>query len=230
MPHGRIDIWQIRRRAKENPANDLPEPRWPAIAAVLAACVLYAGLPVSLTVGPRWLQLIVVCVLLVPSIISHKRGNHVLNQVIGHIIEAVMTIFMIWSLVLLVRALPLHAESPMILLRSAAALWITNLLVFALWYWRLDAGGPHGRHSRGGYTDGAFLFPRMMSGTHTGTDEKAWSPRFIDYLFIAFNTSTAFSPTDTPVLSRWAKALSMIQSTISLTTTVILAARAVNTL
>ena len=225
-----VGICQISWVETENQPPIPPEPRWPAMVAALAVCILYAGLPASLTVGPRWLQLIIVCVLLVPTIISHRRGHHSLNQLLGHIIEAVMTSFMIWSLVLLVRALPHHTEPPMILLRSAAALWLTNVLVFALWYWRLDGGGPHGRHTRGGYRDGAFLFPQMMGSRRNETDSSTWSPRFIEYLFLAFNTSTAFSPTDTPVLSRWAKALSMIQSGISLAATVILAARAVNTL
>jgi hypothetical protein len=139
---------------------------------------------------------------------------------------------MIASVALLIAALPSHKESPTQLLISAAALWTTNVLVFALWYWRLDAGGPHGRESRSGHPDGAFLFPQMTmppeekiaAGQHT------WSPNFVDYLFIAFNTSTAFSPTDVPVLARWGKVLMMLQSIISLTVIVLLAARAVNIL
>ena len=57
-----------------------------------------------------------------------------------------------------------------------------------------------------------------------------WSPEFLDYLFLAFNTSTAFSPTDTPILDRWAKAMSMLQALLSLTILAILAARAINVL
>ena len=93
-------------------------------------------------------------------------------------------------------------------------------------------GGPHGRDLRVGHPDGAFLFPQMTmpadekvkAGQHT------WSPNFLDYLFVAFNTSTAFSPTDVPVLARWGKVLMMLQSIISLTVLVLLAARAVNIL
>jgi uncharacterized membrane protein len=117
-------------------------------------------------------------------------------------------------------------------LRSAACLWFTNILVFALWYWRLDAGGPHGRDSRFGHPDGAFLFPQMSMPPEAKlkAGEEAWSPNFVDYLFLAFNTSTALSPTDVPVLTRWAKVLMMLQSLISLTVLVLLAARAVNIL
>ena len=119
------------------------------------------------------------------------------------------------------------------LLLSAAALWITNILVFASWYWRLDAGGPRARELRGGgHTDGAFLFPQMTLNPQTrhAMGEQDWSPNFVDYLFLAFNTSTALSPTDSPVLSRWAKLLMMLQSLISLATIALLAARAVNIL
>jgi len=143
-----------------------------------------------------------------------------------------MTLAMIGSLTLLVSRLPMHKESPAELLRAASALWIGNVLVFASWYWRLDAGGPHARDLQESHTDGAFLFPQMTL-THDlrkemGEDD--WKPGFMDYLFLAFNTSTAFSPTDVPVLSRWAKALMMVQAIISLATIALLAARAVNIL
>ena len=117
------------------------------------------------------------------------------------------------------------------LLRSAAALWVTNFLVFASWYWRLDAGGPHARHLRGSHAKGDFLFPQMTLAPDTQMPlDPDWSPGFVDYLFLAFNTSTAFSPTDSPVLARWAKLAMMLQSSISLATLALLAARAVNIL
>ena len=104
---------------------------------------------------------------------------------------------MVFSLGLLIAALPKHKESPVALLQSAAALWIANILVFASWYWRLDAGGPHQRELRGVHSDGAFLFPQMTltPETRRAMGEDTWSPGFVDYLFLAFNTSTAFSPT-----------------------------------
>jgi uncharacterized membrane protein len=134
--------------------------------------------------------------------------------------------------VLLIIALPQHTETPIELLSSAACLWATNVLVFALWYWRLDAGGPHHRDKRAAHTDGAFLFPQMTLSPQARREmgEHEWSPNFFDYLYIAFNTSTAFSPTDTPVLARWGKVLMMLQSVISLTVLALLAARAVNIL
>jgi len=122
--------------------------------------------------------------------------------------------------------------SPPELLASAAALWVSNILVFASWYWRLDAGGPHARDLTPGHTDGAFLFPQMAMHPEAkrAAGEHEWAPTFVDYLFLAFNTSTAFSPTDVPVLSRWAKALMMLQAVISLLVVALVAARAVNIL
>jgi hypothetical protein len=105
-------------------------------------------------------------------------------------------------------------------------------LVFALWYWRLDAGGPYQRDKRPGHSEGAFLFPQMTMSKEALREagQPDWSPNFIDYLFVAFNTSTAFSPTDVPVLARWAKVLMMLQSLLSLLIIALLAGRAVNIL
>jgi hypothetical protein len=209
------------------------EPRWPALLAVLAFGGLYAALPHALLPGgPSWLLLAIVSVLLVPTIISHRTGNHFLNQVLGYVLNSVLTIVMVWSLVLLVEALPRHRETPQQLLRAAAALWIANILVFASWYWHLDAGGPHQRDLSPGHADGAFLFPQMTLPPEAkiAAGEHMWTPNFVDYLFLAFNTSTAFSPTDVPVLSRWAKILMMTQALISLLVLALLAARAVNIL
>jgi hypothetical protein len=152
--------------------------------------------------------------------------------VLGYLISGIITVAMIGSLILLVRALPTKRETPEELLSSAAALWVTNILVFALWYWRLDAGGPNRRDKQYEHTHGAFLFPQMTMTKQAKKEAglQSWSPNFVDYLFLAFNTSTALSPTDVPVLSRWAKLLMMVQATISLAIVVLLAARAVNIL
>jgi hypothetical protein len=136
----------------------------------------------------------------------------------------------IWSLAMLIAGLPGKREPPQELLRSAVALWISNILLFASWYWRLDAGGPHVRDLRASHTEGAFLFPQMTLPPESKLAQQKWKPGFVDYLFLAFNTSTAFSPTDVPVLSRWAKLLMMVQSSVSLSTIAILAARAINIL
>jgi hypothetical protein len=174
---------------------------------------------------------VIVAMLLVLTIVAQVRRSYAVNNISGHLLAGILTLFMVWSLVLLARALPAHTESPVTLLRSAAALWVTNVLVFALWYWRLDAGGPHQRDLRAVHPSGSFLFAQMTFREDDVPPEwKGWSPTFIDYLFLAYNTSTAFSPTDVPVLSRWAKLLTMAQASISLTVVVILAARAVNIL
>ncbi len=144
-------------------------------------------------------------------------------------ISGVVTLALAGSLALLILRLPEKAESASKLLRSATLLWFTNIVVFAIWYWRLDAGGPHHREARGKHTSGAFFFPQMMDGAPIEHPE-TWSPLFVDYLFLAFNTSTAFSPTDTAVLSRWAKVLCMLQAVISLSIVAILASRAVGML
>jgi hypothetical protein len=209
-----------------------PEPRWPAIVALFAVAGLRFALPEGLSIGPNWMLFIPLGILIIPTVISRRRNAHRMNEVLGYILNSVITLDMAVSLGLLIAALPAHKESPGELLRSAAALWVTNIIVFASWYWRLDAGGPHARELQGVHTDGAFLFPQMTldPAARNEMGEQCWTPGFVDYLFVAFNTSTAFSPTDCPVLSRWAKVLMMIQSLISFTTVVLLAARAVNIL
>lgn len=208
----------------------IPEPRWPAFVAMLAAGCLYWALPEQLSVGPSWLLLVVIFVLLIPTVASHYGGYHKLARALLFVASALITAAMIASLVFLVQGLPRHTEPPGFLLRSAAALWITNVLVFALWYWKVDAGGPTSRDRARGKSDGglhsSFLFPQMTGATR----DPNWSPQFVDYLFIAFNSSTAFSPTDTAVLSRGAKLAMMLQSLISLSIIALLAARAVNIL
>ncbi len=208
------------------------EPRWPAIVAFVAMGGLRLALPESLSIGPDWLLIAILGVLLIPTVWTRAQGAHRMNQIFGYLLNSIVTLDMGWSLWLLIAALPSHKQSPGNLLRSAGALWVTNILVFASWYWRLDAGGPNARDKRVAHTDGAFLFPQMTLSDDTKQEmgEQFWSPGFVDYLFLAFNTSTAFSPTDAPVLSRWAKVLMMVQASISFATVALLAARAINIL
>lgn len=209
------------------------EPHWPVFVAMLAVAGLYAALPSTLLAGtPRWFPGAAVIALSVPIEISQHRHNHSLSRVLGLVLNAIVTAIMIISLALLIAQETQHKVSPQQLLRSAAALWVANILVFASWYWRLDGGGPHQRSLTPGHTDGAFLFPQMtmLPEAKMAAGEHDWEPRFVDYLFLAFNTSTAFSPTDVPVLSRWAKGLMMIQSMISLLVIALVAGRAVNIL
>jgi len=209
-----------------------PEPRWPALVAMLSVSALNLALPSSLSPGPDWLVLVLVAALLTPAIFLHHLGKEHLGQIFSYAALSVVTVAMIASLTLLIRGLPSHKETPGQLLLSASLLWFSNLLIFASWYWRLDAGGPHQRDLEGPHTDGAFLFPQMMVDPELrkAMGDENWRPGFVDYLFLAFNTSTAFSPTDVPVLSRWAKMLMMVQASISLATVALLAARAVNIL
>ena len=202
-----------------------PEPRWPAFVAMLAAGGVYFSLPERLSVGPGWGLLAVILVLMVPIAVSNRRGDFHITRPLVLLANGAITVGMITSLVWLIKGIPQHRDSPMALLRAAIALWITNIVVFALWYWKFDAGGPARRDARTGRLKSSFLFPQMLNEEGRDPD---WSPQFMDYLFLAFNTSTAFSPTDTAVLSRWAKAGTMLQSLISLAIVVLLAARAVN--
>ncbi len=203
------------------------EPRWPALLAILATAGLNLILPAPLRFGPSWLMVVIVSVLLVPTVIAHQVGKSELNRVLSHLVLGIITASMVWSLSLLISRLASHKDSPEALLQAAATLWLANILIFASWYWRLDAGGPNARDLRKAHVDGAFVFPQMLL---SGQKWRTWRPGFVDYLFLAFNTSTAFSPTDVPVVSRWAKIMMMIQALISLATLVIVAARAVNIL
>jgi hypothetical protein len=209
-----------------------PEPRWPAVVAALAIGGLNYALPETLSFGPGWFVLVAVALILMVAWLAHRAGSHKWNDRFAYAGLAVITAAEVTSLALLIVRLPQHKDPPALLLRAAAALWVSNVLVFASWYWRLDGGGPNERDKRGIHTDGAFLFPQMSmdENLRRQTGEECWSPGFVDYLFLAFNTSTAFSPTDVPVLSRWAKVMMIVQSAISLATVALIAARAVNIL
>src|SRR5262245_52245364 len=113
-----------------------PEPRWPAVIAVLAVGGLYTALPATLTFGPRWLFPSIVLALLIPTVIFHRTGRHRMNAIFGFAVSGALTVGLIISVSLLIDALPKHNEAPPALLLSAALLWTTNILVFALWYWR----------------------------------------------------------------------------------------------
>ncbi|HEY1730397.1 MAG TPA: hypothetical protein VGG15_01525 [Terriglobales bacterium] len=201
------------------------EPIWPAFVAMGADALIHYALPERLSVGPRWLLFAVILVLLIPITFTYRIGRHDVTRILTFVALGALTIALIGSLGLMVQGLPHHKDPPGTLLKSATLLWATNVLVFALWYWKLDAGGPSGRQLA--ESESSFLFPQKMCPEACAP---GWSPMFVDYLFLAFNTSTAFSPTDTAVLSRWAKGLMMIQSLISLSVIALLAARAVNIL
>ena len=202
------------------------------LLAFLAIGAIYLALPPNLIVGPIWLLPTVIVVLLVPTVVSHRMGRHSLNHALGIIINGITTLALIGSVILLVRALPSHRETPLQLLRSGGLLWLTNMIVFALWYWRLDGGGPTRRHKENKFGSTSFFFPQMqiekIERGRFGVER--WRPGFVDYLFIAFTQSSTFGPTDAPLLARWAKILTVIQALISLTIVILLIARAVNVL
>jgi hypothetical protein len=209
-----------------------PEPRWPAILAIFAAAALHFALPPGMRIGPPWVLASTVAVFVSLAWLGRRTGHQRLNAMAGFVILGVLTAGLLYGITMLVVGLIQHSESAHELLQSAAVLWATNILVFATGYWRLDAGGPNERERRRTHTQGAFLFPQMalcLGGGDVGHLE-TWRPGFVDYLFVAFNTSTAFSPTDVPVLSTWAKLAMMMQATISFTTVLLLVGRVVNIL
>jgi hypothetical protein len=112
------------------------------------------------------------------------------------------------------------------LLLSSIVIWLTNVAVFALWYWQLDRGGPDAR-ARAAHARADFVFPEMSEAEWSPPD---WTPTFLDYLYVSFTNATAFSPTDTMPVSLTAKMLMMAQSVISLITVLLVASRAINVL
>jgi uncharacterized membrane protein len=167
-----------------------------------------------------------VAVLLVPLTTAHLRGSHLLARRISLGVIGFVTVAVVVSTVLLVLSALSAGTSAPALLRDAALLWIINVATFAAWYWETDGGGPARRHQEG-HRSGDFLFPQINLG---GGVARGWSPGFLDYVFLAFNTSTAFSPTDTAVLSRRAKVLTMLQALLSLVILAVLVSRAINAL
>jgi len=211
---------------------DKPEPRWQALLALLAIGGIYLALPRWFIVGPVWLLPGLIVILLVPTVMTHRTGSYSLNHALGILINAIITIALIGSVVLLVTALPSHKEQPLRLLASGAALWLTNVLVFALWYWRLDGGGPNVRDRHREFGSRSFVFPQMqIEKIERGRfNVEGWRPGFVDYLFIAFTQSSTFGPTDAPLLAHWAKGLAMCQILVSLSIVVLLISRAVGIL
>jgi uncharacterized membrane protein len=217
-----------RKRHEETvqPGRRALLPRWPAAVALLTVGALYAVLSEGLSLGPKAFVPALVAVLLVPLMTAHLRGSHRLARRISFGVIGFVTVAVVVSTVLLVSSALRSGTSAPALLRDAALLWIINVATFSVWYWETDCGGP-ARRSGDGYRNHDFLFPQMNFG---GEVARTWSPGFLDYLFLAFNTSTAFSPTDTAVLSGKAKVLMMMQALLSLVILAVLVSRAINAL
>ena len=210
-----------------------PLPRvkhWAPSVAILAALGLYLILPDQLAIGPRWLIPVIegVLVVLLNLVRAYRRAGEeadVREFVIGVI--ALLNIANMVSVGLLVHALlygSLAKGRP--LLYGAVSVWLTNIIVYALWFWQLDRGGPLAR-ARHHERDPDFQFPQMMA---LDASTAGWTPEFFDYLYVALTNAAAFSPTDTMPLTRAAKALMSAESLVSIVTVGIVAARAVNIL
>jgi hypothetical protein len=207
------------------------EPFWPAQLAAGAALVLYLTLPHALIMGPKWLVPGVEGVLLLGLVLTTPTRHHMqstrLRAVIVGLVGLVSLTTLI-SLILLARFLldGSHARGHALLF-AGAVLWMTNVLIFGIWYWELDRGGPAHRLAQSNASRPPdFLFPQMAQpGLAPG-----WRPGFVDYLYTSYTNATAFSPTDTMPLSAMAKLLMAIQSLIALTTILLVVARAVNVL
>jgi len=197
--------------------------RLAALGGVLVAGLLYLFLPDKLIIGPSWLLLVIEFALSLPILVSlamERKLPHGFIRATALVLLGIITLALAIGIALLVYNL--HGENGNFLLRSAAILWVFNILVFALWYFEIDGGGPLKRHMAGPQaTD--FLFPQYAPGANSN-----WMPHFLDYVFLAFTSATALSPADTQPLTKKAKVLMMIQAVLSLAIIVFLAARAVN--
>ncbi|MFI1168810.1 hypothetical protein ACH4UM_35950 [Streptomyces sp. NPDC020801] len=226
---------ELLTAAQERPAEPAwrrptsGESRWAVTAAVLVAVALQLLLPGRLAFHPVWLLPALELLLLLalfPAFHTRAPRTTSLLRVGGLALAALVSLANGWSAVQLIKGLVRGTEGSDAgtLLMAAAAIWLTNVIVFALWYWEWDRGGPAARAAgREDYPD--FLFPQMQSKELTQPD---WEPAFADYLYVSFTNATAFSPTDTMPLSRWAKLLMALQASVSLLTLALVVARSVN--
>ena len=207
------------------------EPRWPVLLAILSCGALNWLLPESMSAGPGWVVVALAGVQGVCSLLT-VDGSEKLHLIFAYGTQVVVTLSLAFAVYTLLSDVLAKKVLGSVLLQGAIGIWSLNVLVFATWYWRLDAGGPVQRRRHHSYREGAFLFPQatLSKDARELLEIHNWHPQFLDYLFISFNTSTAFSPTDSPVLSRWAKGMMMLQSTIALTSIALIAGRAINIL
>jgi hypothetical protein len=235
----------MERRSALVSGSELGESRlWPT-AAILAAAALYATLPSRFIVGPaagafslaRWVVPILTILLLLVLMLSAPRGRRGLRgldlraridrRALALAVTALVSAANGVSVALLVHLLANGGRAranP--LLRAGIHMWCLNVLVFALWFWELDGGGPVARMTAGARSRD-FLFPQQADPS---VAEPAWRPYFLDYLYLSFTNATAFSPTDAMPLSRWAKMLMLVEAAASLVLALMVAARAVNIL
>ncbi|GAA1275087.1 hypothetical protein Psi02_02500 [Planotetraspora silvatica] len=206
------------------------EGRWTAAGAVIAVIVIHVLLPGTVNISPHWLMPALESALLVGLIIANPvaftRESRLLRAADITLI-GVISAYNAWIIAREVTRLIGGREHDAVnLLTTGAGVWVINVLLFALWYWELDRGGPVARaKARSPYPD--FLFPQMSERDVAPPD---WRPTFADYLYLAFTNATAFSPTDVMPLSRWAKMVMLVQSATSLIVVALVIARAINVL
>lgn len=207
------------------------EHRWPMALAVLTASILHATLPEALRLQQSsWLPWIVVGILILLILGDPGRIDRTERwlRVATGVLFGFITLANAYSAVQLVIGILDNASftAPKELLMAGGAVWLTNVIAFALWFWDLDRGGAAERAHRTGRQP-AFIFPEMQHPEHVRSE---WTPQFIDYLAFSFATATAFSPTDVSAVKPWAKTMMVCESLLSLALAALVIARAVNVL
>jgi uncharacterized membrane protein len=197
---------------------------------LIATIILQLTLPDRLIAGPRWLLPGLEGLLVIGLMIASPREleyEHPRRRRIAVVLIAFVSAFNIFSLIELSRSLIHHHVSDgHSLIIAGMVIWLTNFMIFALWYWEIDRGGPGARAAgRDGAPD--FLFPQMSDDR---IEPVHWRPRFVDYLYVSLTNAMAFSPTDTMPLTPMVKAVMGVQALVSLVTIGLIVSRAVNIL
>ncbi len=206
------------------------ESRWSPALAILFVLFLMATLPGHVTALPVWVSYLAAFVVIVPmAAVRLTEGNTLwlgIERVMIMLLGAAYVGNTIAELADMIGVITLHpsGNNAFSLLSSSVAIWVANVLTFSLLYWQIDQGGPYDR-ARKSTQKPDWVFPQPAKPEDLPPD---WRPLFLDYLYLGYNTATAFSPTDALPLTRRAKMLMMIESTISLLTMVIILSRAIN--
>jgi hypothetical protein len=208
------------------------EPRWPVVLAILAAILMVVLLPERVVLFPAWFPYVIGIALILPMVavgLSAEKARWLrVERTIMLLFIVAMGVGTLANLGSLIRAMVRRSGEVggLQLLASSIVVWVSNVLIFSLLYWRIDRGGPEARANNAG-TRPDWLFPQAGAPEDAPPD---WRPTFVDYLFLGFSTATAFSPTDALPMTSRAKMLMMLESTMSLGTIVVVASRAINIL
>ena len=200
--------------------------------AVATAIAMQFALPDRHILSPTFLfpaaESLLLVALLTRRGVSHTDPWTIARRRIILGLVVVMSVDSLLAVVELVRDIldGSQGDNGTVLLATGGAVWLTNIIAFSLWFWMLDRGGPTAR-ATGHASPPSFVFATMESSAFAPAD---WQPKYFDYLYLAFTNATAFSPTDTMPVTRWAKTLMLVQSTISLVVALMIIARAVSML